>query len=224
MNLLGHPLVFRTVAVLRNRQLGLLRWVTPDTDLLIEGFPRSANTYFMRIIRAATMEQLRIASHLHRPEQISMAVHYGVPGVVIFREPLECVASLIVRNSDYAVSDSLRRYERFCTAALASNPVKTLLLDFTDVTSDPAAHATGVLSYFGFNHKHINADLIAEATRDTREAKMESSLPNPEKDARKAEVYAAIKADAKFESTAALFEKVMTRKWHAPLVRMAGEP
>ncbi|MEM9311118.1 MAG: hypothetical protein AAGA34_06695 [Pseudomonadota bacterium] len=216
MNLLRNPLVFRLVASVRNRQLGLLRWVTPDTDLLIEGFPRSANTFFMRIIRAATGEDLRIASHLHRPEQIEMAMRYGVPGVIIFREPLECVASLVVRNPDYAVRDSLMRYKRFCEAALASDPNTTLVLDFEDVTRAPEVFAKAVLAHFGFDHTPIDADLITHATRDTREAKMTSSLPNPEKDAKKAEVYSAIRADPTFATTAALFEEVMARKWPVP--------
>lgn len=222
MNLLNNPYVFGLVASVRNRQLGQLRWVTPDTDLLIEGFPRSANTFLMRIIRAATERRLQIASHLHRPEQIGMAARYGVPGVVIFREPLECVASLIVRNSEFSVRDNLLRYQRFCEVALASDPATTLLLDFADVTKDPGVLASDILSYFGFEHRPIDAQLITEATRDTRQAKMTSSLPNAEKDAQKAKVYAAIEADPLFATTAALFEQTMARKWQAPTDKTAS--
>lgn len=216
MNLLAHPIVFRTVASLRNRQLSKSRWIMPNTDLLIEGFPRSANTFFMRIIRAATKSQLRIASHVHRPEQISMAAHYGVPGIVIFRDPLECVASLVVRNSGYEISDNLKLYQSFCRKALDADPNRILLLDFTAVIESPGHFAEAVLAHFDIPHVPIDAELIVQSTQDQRKVQTTSSLPNAQKDAMKAEVYDEIRADPNFAMAVDLFQEVMVRRWHLP--------
>jgi len=58
MTPLDLPFVFGPVALMRNARLGKHCWVTPQSDLMIEGFPRSANTYLHRVIRAATGDRI----------------------------------------------------------------------------------------------------------------------------------------------------------------------
>lgn len=170
----------------------------------------------MRIIRAACEHRLTIASHVHRPEQLMFADRYHIPCVALFREPLESVASLVVRDDRYRIESSIRHYQSFCEAALAIDSPRFLILEFTDVIRAPSAYAEGVLNQFGIDHLPVDEELVARATRDDRSDKTMSSLPNPEKDALKAKVYEEVRSDPGFARSVKLFEQAIARKWAAP--------
>ncbi len=67
--------------------------VTRRTDLVMDGFPRSANTYS----RAAfdLTNQRRVSSHLHSPRAIEQGMRLGIPCIVLARDPRDAVASLL---------------------------------------------------------------------------------------------------------------------------------
>lgn len=213
MPLLKFPPIHSAVARIRNRMTGRQSWITSESDIVIEGCPRSANTYFMRILRAACEHKLSIASHVHRPEQLIMAHRYDTPCVALFRDPLESVASLVVRDERYKIGSSMKNYRRFCETALSIESPRFLMLDFEDVIAHPAQSISGVLDEFGFDHLPVSDRLIAEATRDDREDKTMSSLPNPAKDALKERVYDAVRSQPDFERARELYEIINTRKW-----------
>lgn len=67
--------------------------VHEDTDVVIEGFPRSANTFLVHALELAVNDNMRIAHHLHDPCQIKCAVRNRVPCFVIVRDPLDAAVS-----------------------------------------------------------------------------------------------------------------------------------
>lgn len=69
------------------------RLVTDDTDLCIEGFPRSANSFAVGAIEYAQDDPLRIAHHNHVPAPILRAAARGIPTIVLIRDPVEAVIS-----------------------------------------------------------------------------------------------------------------------------------
>lgn len=79
--------------------------VFPETDLVVEGFPGSANSFVSNALRAAAGERALIASHFHHTVQLARALAFGVPAVVVVREPRAACGSL--KSKDPALWDSL---------------------------------------------------------------------------------------------------------------------
>ena len=92
---LGDDPVFLPI-VLRATPLGTTRRLTDTTDLVIEGFPRSGNTFAYFAMRLAGDDRLRIASHVHTPSQVKAAVALHLPTVLVVREPRDAVVSLLI--------------------------------------------------------------------------------------------------------------------------------
>lgn len=69
------------------------RSVTRATDIVIEGYPRSANTRAVVAFQVANGAGHRIASHLHIARSIEQAVRLGKPTILIVREPLGVLRS-----------------------------------------------------------------------------------------------------------------------------------
>lgn len=69
------------------------RLVTDATDLCIEGFPRSANSFAVGAVEHAQPGPLSIAHHNHVPAPILNAVRRGLPTVVLIRDPVDAVVS-----------------------------------------------------------------------------------------------------------------------------------
>lgn len=126
------PLLFRAQAALRgHRRLA----VSSSSDIVIEGFPRSGNTYAVAAFRHAQGSAMHIARHLHAPAQVFLALRYGVPALVVVRRLPDPVLSMVVRDPALSLTQVLKAYARFHEDLL---PVREaiVLADFDEVISD----------------------------------------------------------------------------------------
>lgn len=74
----------------------LRRIISCEHDILIEGYPRSANTYSVRAFCLLNgWRDIRIATHSHSSAQVSLACRWNVPSLIVFRDPSEAVVSLV---------------------------------------------------------------------------------------------------------------------------------
>lgn len=73
---------------------GKQRAVGPDTEIVIEGFPRSGNSFAVAAFRESQTRSVKIATHLHNAAQIIRATTLGTPTLVLIREPVAAVISL----------------------------------------------------------------------------------------------------------------------------------
>lgn len=69
--------------------------VRPDTSLVIEGFPRSANSTTVYGFLARQDRQLHVAHHKHHAAQILRAAAWGIPAVVLIRTPRAACLSFL---------------------------------------------------------------------------------------------------------------------------------
>lgn len=108
----GHPWLF----------FPLLRWrephrahlaAGPDTDLVLEGYPRSSNTFAVTALKYAQPGEVRTADHVHAPAQVIRGVRLGKPVLVLVRQPEDVVRSTAVKFPGLEVRDVLRGYARF---------------------------------------------------------------------------------------------------------------
>jgi hypothetical protein len=68
--------------------------VGPRTEIVIEGFPRSANSFAVDAFIAAQERPVGVAHHLHAPAQVLEGARRGLPVLLLLRDPLEAVPSL----------------------------------------------------------------------------------------------------------------------------------
>tara|TARA_R100000027_G_scaffold38198_1_gene28159 strand:+ start:8940 stop:9644 length:705 start_codon:yes stop_codon:yes gene_type:complete len=66
------------------------------TEVVIEGFPRSANTSSVYVYSYAQKRSVKVGHHLHVIAHVKYAIKRNIPCMVIVRRPLDCVSSLMV--------------------------------------------------------------------------------------------------------------------------------
>jgi hypothetical protein len=126
--------------------------VQPDTDLLIEGYPRSANTFAVIAFEHANGTGLQIAHHLHSPVNLERAVQFGIPAIALIRDPLPTIASHMVRSPWIRPEDGLTGYLRFYDRVqrLTENVV---VADYHELITDFGPALTRTNQRFGTTFK-----------------------------------------------------------------------
>lgn len=134
--------------------------VTEETQVVIEGFPRCANTFAVVAFNLGQRNQVRIAHHLHSVAQLRRGLELNIPTLVILREPHDAILSLAIRKGHDDVRWACEEYVDFHQGALELGD-KLVFADFTEVTCDFGAiirrlnRLTG--SRFGeFEHTEAN--------------------------------------------------------------------
>ena len=109
--------------------------VDQDTDLVIEGYPRSANNFALAAFQLAQPEPARIAHHTHAPATVRAAVRWGVPVLLLVRDPEDAVLEFVIRRPALSVGQALRGYVRFHEPLLGYRD-RIVVGSFDDVTTD----------------------------------------------------------------------------------------
>ena len=91
---------------------------SPSSSILIEGYPRSGNTFLVMLINhqrtSKGLPQLKIAHHTHRWENLRIAQIFDVPSVVLVRPPIDAISSFYVFHSGrLPVDDVALRWQEF---------------------------------------------------------------------------------------------------------------
>lgn len=158
VSLIGrHASLFRIYYTLhpKNRPLA----VTRATDIVIEGFPRCANTFSVLAFMDAQDREVCIAHHLHAPQQISLGVEYGLPVLALIREPVSAIGSLITRHDWISVGQAIDRYVRFYSVVLEHRDA-VVLADFKTITSDYSRVIRAINQRFGSSYlEYLNDDI-----------------------------------------------------------------
>ncbi len=110
--------------------------VTRHTDVLIDGAPRSGNT-FVRLAVQDANPTLSIASHLHAPYGALKASSWGVPVLVLIRDPGDATASLVQVIKGLSVSTALRHWLHYYET-LREREFHGCVFDFERATTDIA--------------------------------------------------------------------------------------
>ena len=164
-NLMGlHPATLPIL--LRLTPTGTTRRIEADTELVVEGFPRSGNTFTSFALKHAN-PSLRMVSHVHHPSQVKLAVARGVPTVVVVREPIATLASYLIAGPHGRTGAVLREYISYHHELLsvASN---VLVVDFDEITSDMGEVSRMITERFGlelkpFDHQPDQVEAVYRA-------------------------------------------------------------
>ena len=131
---MGHFTVCLPV-VLRITPEGRSRRLTDDTDLVVEGLPRSGNTFAAFAFQVASGDRLTIASRVHVPAQVALAVRRSLPTVITIREPVEASVSHMAAVPHLTATRALREYVEYYERILDFRDA-VVFADFAETTTD----------------------------------------------------------------------------------------
>lgn len=138
-----------TIARPLQRLRGPERRVRDDTDIVIEGFPRSASSFAVAAFRLAQEPRaMRIADHSHSPAEVIAGVRRGLPVLLLIRPAEPAVVSHLIRNPDLPARSVLRGYLRFYET-LAPYRRDVVVGTFDQVTTDLGAVTERINDRFG---------------------------------------------------------------------------
>ena len=147
--------------------------VDRHTDIVIEGFPRSGNTFAYTAFVMAQPEGIRAAGRVHAPAQLIASARWGIPGVVLIRHPDDAIPSFLIRHPRTGVRQAMRGWLRFYQPLLP-HLKKLVVGTFDQVTKDFGAVIERVNERFGtefarFEHTEENVQKVWETIdRDYR--------------------------------------------------------
>lgn len=87
--------------------------VSGQTELLIDGFTRSAVTFAVIAFQVAQKRPVRVAHTLHSAGHILAAVRLGIPSLVTVRDPDDAVLSAMIREPHLTAKQAYVAYARF---------------------------------------------------------------------------------------------------------------
>jgi hypothetical protein len=153
------------------------------SQLVIEGFPRSANTFARVAFNRAQSERVRIAHGLHVPAQVIRAATWRIPTLVLIRKPKDAVLSFAIRDP-ISVDQALRYYISFYETVEEYRDAYVLGL-FEEVTEDFGEVIRRINDRFGttfspFTHDERNVDgVFARIEKNTRKRFGENKVSRP---------------------------------------------
>lgn len=137
-----------------------------STDLVLDGFPRCANTYGYFAFRAANGPELNISHHLHGAASFQFAHARGIPALALIRDPRQAVSSLLLRQP-MRIKTALCQYSRTYEALLKLPNEAYVLGHFPDVIGDFGSVTRRLNAQFGTTFNHY--DKTEESERSIRE-------------------------------------------------------
>lgn len=134
-----NELIFKLVTFLKPPKSFQMRSpVTKSTDIVVEGFPRSSNTFLTVALTKLLGEGVSIANHYHSSAQFSLGYKLKKPMVLVVREPLNCLVSNLLyypnRSREEIVDDYILFHEN-----IKQYLPDIFVVDFNDVTTNPLA-------------------------------------------------------------------------------------
>ena len=112
------------------RQLG----VNDETQVVIEGYPRCANTFAVVAFEMSQPAPVNVAHHLHAVSQLKRGVERSLPVMVLLRSPRDAALSLAIRKRHRSVRWALEEYIDFHAGALELAD-HLFFVDFKEVTT-----------------------------------------------------------------------------------------
>jgi DNA-binding HxlR family transcriptional regulator len=149
--------------------------LSKDTEVVIDGFTRSASTFAVMAFQLSQDRPVRVARHLHAVAQFAEAAKRGLPTILAIRDPESTVLSAVVQEPHLTIEQALTNYGRFYLR-IAPFCSRFVIADFAQVTKDFGMTIRRLNQKFGthfreFEHTETNVrqcfDLIGERWRRT---------------------------------------------------------
>ncbi|MFP6858871.1 MAG: hypothetical protein VCA73_16455 [Roseibacillus sp.] len=178
-------------------------------DLVIDGFPGSANSFATRAFRAMN-EGCLIGNHYHSPAETIRATKLGIPVLLTLRRPVDSVTSMVRRWPFVPFESALRWYVMFYEA-VEPHLEKMVLSDFATTTGDfPSVVAALNIKYGTSFAANLPEERMAEFEPRLRQTDEESERRAEEKREMKTS-YLGATSEARRKAAEAIFEHFVSR-------------
>jgi hypothetical protein len=151
--------------------------VDDETVVVIDGFPRSANTFASIAFQVAQERPVKIAHHLHSVANIVAGIDRCIPVLALIRPPRDTVVSEVQREQPVSIRTVLVAYCRFYEA-LAPFVDRLVVGRFEQATTEFGSIIRRINDRFGtsfgvFDHTKENVALVFRLIddRETDQAK-----------------------------------------------------
>lgn len=180
------PFVMSLISRRDERPWNQRRVLRPTDDALIDGFPRSANTFATYAFDASQPKRLKVGNHLHSPAQFKVAARNNIPSMLVIRDPVPSIVSYMMFRPDIGARSGLMRYIAF-HKPLHRIRESFVIAPFEEVISDFAISVDRMNERFGtqfarFKHTPESAKAILEKIDVDYKKRLEienSALPVP---------------------------------------------
>lgn len=158
--LLGDAPVFLPLQRLLTPEGARERAVTHRTELVIEGFPRSGNTFAAKAFTLSQTRPVVVASHVHLPAQVKLAVRRGVPTMVLVRDPADAAVSMAIADAHHRVEHLVDYWIHYHREIRPLCP-DVLLVTFTEAIDDFGEVIDRLNDRFGTRFDRFDHDAVA---------------------------------------------------------------
>lgn len=170
------------------------RFCTSGTELCVEGFESSANTFAFNVLYCVNPD-LNFARHKHVVANLKRAVDYEVPTVILFRDPDDCIPSAVARFRP-SLCEAIQRYLMFYRYVIEEMEPDVLLVSFEDMTQEtvPTVQRISSFANLDIDTDHLNQveerakNRIRRRTRQRSNTTEQISLPREKREQKKKEV------------------------------------
>ena len=160
----------RSVMMHPSLYLPLARWkraesvLDSQTELVLDGLERSANTFAVIAFQLAQRNHVRVAHHMHAVAPLIEAAERGVPALITVRAPEATILSAMIRQPRVTASQWLKTYAAFYERLMASRD-GFVIATFEEVTTDFGAVIRRVNDRFTtdfreFDHTEANVQIV----------------------------------------------------------------
>jgi hypothetical protein len=191
-----------------------------NTEICIEGYPRSANSFAVRMFRQAN--DLHVAHHTHAIANIRAALRQNVPVICLIRSPLAAICSNLIYSGSSNVAQEIADYRRFYEFAEKESRA-VLFAKFETVTNDFELLILAANKRFGACYRHVGGHNKAAkmVQRDIEEAyKLLSDegnlrsdripIPRKVRSLTRQRWEPSVRADKGFNRISELYERIVT--------------
>jgi hypothetical protein len=166
-----HPRIFLPYAIVtRGSRAHRIR---RNSQIVIEGFERSGNTFAVLAFSASQPQPVEIAHHLHAAAQVVQAVRWRIPALVLFRRPEDAILSFLLFHPALSASQAMSTYIRFYAPLLPYRD-RLVLARFDTVTTDFGSVIRCVNGKFG-------TDFVEFDHSDEKVRKLVASMDDEER-------------------------------------------
>lgn len=182
-----NPVMYPFLQRLRGQTWGT--FCTSSTDMCIEGYQSSSNSFVYNVFRLLSPE-LSIGHHTHSVANLKRAVRYNIPTLILYRDPAAAIPSLVARFKP-SLEEGVLRYVRFYRYVLDHTDA-FILANFEETTQNIVATIQRVeekspLAFGAYDAEKIADDAVAHiqdwSERHGVEERM--SLPKEERNIQK---------------------------------------
>jgi hypothetical protein len=164
-----------------------------DTEVVIEGHPRSANSFSVVAFEVAQGRQTKIAHHTHAPGHVLAAVKANVPAIALIRDPADAVLEFLLIRPTLDPEQAVDAWTSFYAAVRPALDL-AVLAPFPVVTTDfgrvmRVLNERNRTSFVPFEHTPENQQRCFDAmdaywtgrAGDTREKELRVGRPSDER-------------------------------------------